>query len=67
LEKRLLRHNKGRNISTKAYIPWELRWWKEFETRSQAIKVEIKLKKIKKRIELEKHLKGNDFRGVARD
>ena len=65
IDKRIKRHNQGRNISTKAYIPWKLKWWKEFETRSVAVKVETKIKRIKKRIEIEKYLRENDFRGVA--
>ena len=65
IDKRIKRHNQGRNISTKAYIPWKLKWWKEFETRSAAVKVETKIKRIKKRIEIEKYLRENDFRGVA--
>jgi putative endonuclease len=51
LEGRVKQHNKGRNLSTKAYIPWQLKWWKEVESRSEAIKVERKLKGIKKRAE----------------
>ena len=44
LEKRIERHNAGRNLSTKAYLPWELKWWKEYETRAEAITVEMKIK-----------------------
>ena len=65
LEERVKRHNQGRNISTKSYMPWQLRWWKGYETRSDAIKVETKIKGIKKRVEVEKFLKENNFRGVA--
>jgi len=65
LEERVKRHNKGYNLSTRAYIPWDLKWWKDFETRSEAIKIERKLKGIKKREGLEKFVRENDFRGVA--
>ena len=65
LEHRIKRHNAGRNVSTKVYLPWEIRWWKEFETRSEAIKVENKIKRIKKRIVIERYLRENNFRGVA--
>jgi putative endonuclease len=65
LEERVKRHNKGYNLSTRAYIPWDLKWWKDFETRSEAIKIERKLKGIKKREGLEKFVNENDFRGVA--
>ena len=65
LKGRVDRHNKGRNRSTKAYVPWELKWWKEFEKRSEAIKMEIKLKGIKKRDSIIRFIIENDFRGVA--
>ena len=65
LEDRLKRHNKGRNLSTKAFIPWKLIWWKEFETRSDAVKTERSLKRLKKRMCLEKYVVANNFRGVA--
>ena len=65
LEKRVIRHNKGYNLSTRAYIPWDLKWWKEYETRSEAITVERKLKGIKNRERLEKFVINNNFRGVA--
>jgi putative endonuclease len=65
IDKRVLRHNKGRNLSTKGYIPWVLKWWKEFETRSDAIKVETELKRIKKREGIKNFVIKNNFRGVA--
>jgi putative endonuclease len=65
LEVRIERHNKGRNLSTKAYLPWELKWWKEYETRAEAMKIEKKLKGIKKREGIEYFVRENSFRGVA--
>ncbi len=65
LEARIDRHNLGRNLSTKAFIPWKLRWWKEFETRSEAVRMEKKLKGIKKRESIERFVLENHFRGVA--
>ena len=65
LEERINRHNKGRNRSTKPYVPWELKWWKECETRSEAVILEKKLKSIKKRTGIEKFVIENIFRGVA--
>ena len=65
LDSRIERHNKGMNKSTKAYKPWKLRWWKEFETRSEAIITERKLKGIKKRAILERYISDNEFYGVA--
>ncbi len=65
LENRLIRHNQGRNLSTKAYIPWQLKWWKEYKTRSEAVSVERKLKSIKKRVGLEKYVRVNNFSGCG--
>ena len=61
IDGRVKKHNQGRNLSTKAYIPWQLKWWKAYETRSDAIKIEKKLKRIKNRIRLEKFIKQNEF------
>jgi len=65
LEERIKRHNKGRNLSTRAYIPWRLKWWKQYESRSEAIKIERKLKGIKKRAGLEKFVSENGFPGCG--
>jgi putative endonuclease len=65
LEGRLKRHNQGRNLSTKAYIPWQLKWWKEYESRSEAIIIEKKLKNFKKRTEVEKFVIKNSFSGCG--
>ena len=61
LEDRIERHNKGRNLSTKAYIPWKLKWCKDFETRSEAVKMEKRLKAIKKREGIERFVIKNGF------
>ncbi|MCU0472255.1 MAG: GIY-YIG nuclease family protein [Bacteroidales bacterium] len=65
IEKRVERHNRGRSLSTKAYIPWVLKWWKEYETRSEAVKVETALKRIKNREGIKRFVNENNFRGVA--
>jgi putative endonuclease len=65
LQNRIDKHNEGRNLSTKAYIPWQLKWWKGFDTRSEAIRIERLLKGIKKRILLEKYVKENRFSGCG--
>ena len=51
----------GRNLSTKAYIPWKLKWYKEFETRSEAVKMEKRIKAIKKREGIERFVIKNGF------
>ena len=65
MDGRVAKHNAGRNLSTKHDIPWQLKWWKEFETRSEAVRIERKIKGIKKREGLEKYVFKNVFRGVA--
>jgi putative endonuclease len=61
LEGRIKVHNMGRNLSTKAYIPWKLKWYKEFETRSEAVKMEKRIKAIKKREGIERFVIKNGF------
>ncbi|MGD0338327.1 MAG: GIY-YIG nuclease family protein [Bacteroidota bacterium] len=53
LELRVLRHNEGWSRSTKAKRPWNLVYFKEFQTKSEALKreFEIKRRKSKKYIE----------------
>ena len=46
LESRLERHNAGRVNSTKSARPWKLKYWKDFETRGEAYKIEQLLKKF---------------------
>ena len=65
LQLRVKRHNDGRNLLTKAFIPWQLKWWKEYNTRSEAVKIEKKLKSIKKRTRLEKFIIENSFSGCG--
>jgi len=36
IEKRLKEHNLRQNTSTKAYVPWEIIYKEELETRQQA-------------------------------
>jgi putative endonuclease len=57
IESRIISHNKGKNRSTKAYRPYLLAYKKKFYTRSEAVKYEIELKNIKKRILFENKLK----------
>ena len=65
LEKRLNSHNLGRNLSTKPYTPWKLKWWKEFSTRSEAVMMERRLKSIRKRIGLERYVIEHEFSGCG--
>ena len=54
VETRIARHNDGWSRSTKAGIPWKLKYSKSFETKSEALKWERFIKKQKSRIFIEK-------------
>ena len=45
LEDRLFRHNSGLSLSTKTGRPWSLIYQIQFDTRSEAVQLEIKIKK----------------------
>ncbi|MCC6866896.1 MAG: GIY-YIG nuclease family protein [Ignavibacteria bacterium] len=47
LQRRLILHNEGRSISTKAYIPWELVYFEKYDNKTDALKREKQLKKMK--------------------
>ncbi|WP_439880225.1 GIY-YIG nuclease family protein [Pontibacter sp. MBLB2868] len=49
MEMRFLQHNSGRNHSTKAGAPWQLKHTEEHLTRSAAVKRETEIKKKKSR------------------
>jgi putative endonuclease len=44
LDDRLQRHNSGRNKSTSNGAPWTLKWQIQVQTRSEAVKLERKIK-----------------------
>lgn len=58
LEDRILRHNQGREKSTKHRIPLELYYFEKFNTRSEAIKREYYIKSLKSSKFIEKLMKG---------
>lgn len=45
IQRRLIEHNSGQTKSTKLGIPWNLVFTQEFRTKSEATKLEIKIKK----------------------
>ena len=54
LERRLEEHNSGKSRYTSKKKPWQLKYYEEFESKSDAIKREIFLKKQKNRTFYEK-------------
>ncbi len=54
---RLERHNSGWSKSTIAGIPWELVYNEKFQNKSEAIKRENEIKRMKSRIYIEKLIK----------
>lgn len=46
-ERRLWEHNSGQNISTRNKGPWKMIFLWSFETELEAIRFELKLKKLK--------------------
>jgi len=50
---RIDRQNAGWSKSTKSGIPWELKYFEKHETRSEAMKHECKIKRMKSRIYIE--------------
>ncbi|MFZ5940125.1 MAG: GIY-YIG nuclease family protein [Bacteroidota bacterium] len=52
LEQRLDDHNKGHSRYTRNFTPWELKYFKRCQTRSEAIALERKLKGLKSRDDL---------------
>ncbi|MDD5457751.1 MAG: GIY-YIG nuclease family protein [Candidatus Margulisbacteria bacterium] len=52
LDKRLAEHNAGRVKSTKAYTPYNVIYQEEYGSRSEAMKVEKKLKNLKSSVKL---------------
>ena len=56
LEDRLKRHNQNRSKSTKSKGTWEIIIKTEVDTRSEAVKLEKKLKNMKNSVKAIKHL-----------
>jgi len=49
LTSRLIEHNSGKSFYTKRFIPWEIIYTEEFETRGEVMKREKQLKSQKGR------------------
>ncbi|MFH2096204.1 MAG: GIY-YIG nuclease family protein [Bacteroidota bacterium] len=61
LESHLKAHNKGLSAYTKNFIPWEALASKNVETRSEAIRIMLELRNMKRKEEVIKYAVYNDF------
>ena len=59
ISKRFENHNRGYVKSTKSHRPWTLVFYTKVETRSEAMKLERKLKNLKSKIKLEQWIVKN--------
>ena len=46
---RLKRHNEGATPSTKPYRPWKIVWTEQYESKADALKMELYIKRMKSR------------------
>jgi len=60
LEIRLERHNAGATKSTKPGRPWKIVYYEIFDNKSDSIKRELQIKKMKSRLYIENLILGND-------
>ena len=65
VDKRLVKHNKGHSAATKSGFPWQLKKVVEFESKTDAIKAENWLKRMKNRKVIEQVINGEiDLREI---
>lgn len=65
LDKRLEDHNKGRSNYTKPFRPWSIIAYKEVASRSEAVKLEGKIKNIKAKQGILQFISKNKFELLA--
>ncbi|MFI5251648.1 MAG: GIY-YIG nuclease family protein [Bacteroidota bacterium] len=58
LKRRLEEHNTSRSVYTKTGIPWVLVYHQEFDTRKNAVRRELEIKKRKSRRYIERLIAG---------
>ncbi|MCH8475519.1 MAG: GIY-YIG nuclease family protein [Opitutales bacterium] len=58
LDERLQKHNAGYSKATKSGVPWNIVWSHSFDSKSDAIKLEKWLKKMKSAEFLDKVIRG---------
>jgi putative endonuclease len=59
LSQRLEKHNAGHSRATKSGIPWQLVWSMESESKTEALKLENALKKLKNKSILQSIVDGS--------
>ena len=62
IEKRLKKHNDGKGAKyTRGRRPCKLKWFQQFETKSEALKMEHKIKKMNRKNKLLLFVKSTNF------
>ncbi|MCC5912787.1 MAG: GIY-YIG nuclease family protein, partial [Balneolaceae bacterium] len=61
LKDRTERHNAGKSRATRSGVPWELKWSRGYPSRSQAVRVEKKIKNMKSREVIERIIAGEQM------
>lgn len=56
IERRLSQHNNGSSEYTKKYIPWKLVYTEKYNTKTEAIRRELEIKKYKSGIKFKRLL-----------
>ncbi|MDO8728257.1 MAG: GIY-YIG nuclease family protein [bacterium] len=62
LTRRLDEHNSGKTKSIKNYLPFVLKFSQEYKSKSEAVKIELKLKKWKNRKIIEQIIKDKEIK-----
>ena len=60
LSVRILRHNAGHSLSTRKGIPWELKYSEVYLTKSESMKREAEIKRMKSRRYVEELIKNQN-------
>ncbi|HKK43917.1 MAG TPA: GIY-YIG nuclease family protein [Balneolaceae bacterium] len=60
VEQRLRRHNNGAVPSTRPGVPWKIKYCRQLETKTEAVKWENFIKRQKSRVFIEKLIDGKE-------
>ena len=67
LEKRLIRHNAGATPSTKPGRPWKIVYFEKFKTKTEALKKENYVKRMKSRLYIQSLIESQKTDGEEKD